>query len=121
MARRGPCRGARLVDVVREQREVPRRGGTVLLVAHDQREVPRRAAGALLVVDDQCKVQARGVGRRAGAAGAAAAAPRRAGEPLLERAVPVVLDGEIRPPGELGGDDGPAVRSNANRSRSVNQ
>uniref|UniRef100_A0A8R7P5X3 Uncharacterized protein n=1 Tax=Triticum urartu TaxID=4572 RepID=A0A8R7P5X3_TRIUA len=38
-----------------------------------------------------------------------------------QRAVPVVLDGEVRPPGELGGDDGPAVRSNADRSRSVNQ
>ena len=106
MARRGSCRGASLV--VHDQLEVRRSAGAVLLVVLDQ----RRGTDALLVVDDQRELRARGVvGRRAaGAAVPEAAAPRRAGEPLLERAVPVVLDGEVCPPGELGGDDGPAVR-----------
>lgn len=70
----------------------------------------RSCRGALLVVDDQCKVRRRGVGRRARgrAVPAAGGGASRRGEPLLERAVPVVLDGEVRSPGELRGNDRPA-------------
>lgn len=39
---------------------------------------------------------------------AAGGGASRRGEPLLERAVPVVLDGEVRSPGELRGNDRPA-------------
>lgn len=49
------------------------------------------------------------------ARGGRAARPAPA-EPLRDGAVPVVLDGEVCSPGELGGDDGPAVRSNGNQS-----
>lgn len=78
----GPCRGA-LLAAVANQLQVPRR----------RPGVGRRAAGWAVPA---------AVGR---------GGPRRR-ELLLERAVPVVLDGEVCPPRELGSYDGPAVRRN---------
>jgi hypothetical protein len=77
----GPCRGT-------------------LLAADDQLYVPRRRQTS----DDELAV---GLGwglRRA-------AAVFTAGKPLLERAVPVVLDGKVRSPWQPGGDDGPAGKT----------
>ena len=111
--------GGRGWDGVRSELAGRRRGGGAPLAVDDQRE-----AGRGRVVDVDVVVV---VGRCGGAGGGAVPAARGGGaprrrrrrEPLLERAVPVVLDGEVRPPRQLRGDGRPAASINNGNQKTI--